>query len=258
MNLKPMDLSNKTKLDLSAPIDPSLLKTRTMGKEELTYVSQNTVVDLLNQAFNYMWSFVIDEQWMEQGVPVVKKENPKWPFTEKNTDMSQVQIDAEGKRYVVLEQGPVAWTRGRLRVPFVDENTGEVIWIEKSSCGAQAIIGNQAVQSTNAFKGSQSDCLKKCASLFGIALELYRDQTEEEHFQMLRENYIPDVWTDEVKQQYNKQFSVLTQILEDFGWSFDDLSYYVSLVTENKYSNFMKMPAEYIDELIQAIQEDGE
>ena len=75
---------------------------------------------------------------------------------------------------------------------------------------------------------------------------------------MLRENYIPDVWTDEVKQQYDKQFSVLTQILEDFGWSFDDLSYYVSLVTENRYSNFMKMPTEYIDELIQAIQEDGE
>ena len=38
------------------------------------------------------------------------------------------------------------------------------------------MIGNQAVQSTNAFKGSQSDCLKKCASLFGIALELYRDE----------------------------------------------------------------------------------
>ena len=112
--MKPLDLSNNTKLDLSASIDPSLLKTRTMGKEELTYVSQNTVVDLLNKAFNYMWSFVIDEQWMEAGVPVIKKENPKWPFNEKNTDMSQVQIDAEGKRYVVLEQGPVAWTRGRL------------------------------------------------------------------------------------------------------------------------------------------------
>ena len=137
--LKPLNLDNKTKLELSAPIDPSLLKTRTMGKEELTYVSQNTVVDLLNKAFNYMWSFVIDEQWMEAGVPVIKKENPKWPFNEKNTDMSQVQIDAEGKRYVVLEQGPVAWTRGRLRVPFTQED-GTIVWIEKSACGAQAII----------------------------------------------------------------------------------------------------------------------
>ena len=256
--MKPFDLSNKTKLELSAPINPSLLKTREMGKESLTYVSQNTVVDLLNQAFNYMWSFVIDEQWMEQGVPVVKKENPKWPFTEKNTDMSQVQIDAEGKRYIVLEQGPVAWTRGRLRVPFKDESTGETIWIEKSACGAQAIIGNQAVQSTNAFKGSMSDCLKKCASLFGIALELYRDESEEEHFQMLRDSYFPDVWTQEVIEANQKDYDKLMKILESYEWSLDDIGYYVSIATDGAYNSFIKMPAEYIESLIVAIQEDGE
>jgi hypothetical protein len=256
--MKPFELSNKTKLELSAPIDPSLLKTREMGKESLTYVSQNTVVDLLNQAFNYMWSFVIDEQWLEQGVPVVKKENPKWPFTEKNTDMSQVQIDAEGKRYIVLEQGPVAWTRGRIRVPFKDESTGETIWIEKSACGAQAIIGNQAVQSTNAFKGSMSDCLKKCASLFGIALELYRDEDEEAHFQTLRDNYHPDVWTAEVIAENQKDYDKLMGILESYEWSLDDISYYVSVATDNAYSSFMKMPVEYMEALIVAIQEDGE
>jgi hypothetical protein len=254
--MRPLNLDNKTKLELSAPINPSLLKTRTMGKEELTYVSQNTVVDLLNKAFNYMWSFVIDEQWMEQGVPVIKKENPKWPFTEKNTDMSQVQIDAEGKRYIVLEQGPVAWTRGRLRVPFTQED-GTVIWIEKSACGAQAIIGNQAVQSTNAFKGSMSDCLKKCASLFGIALELYRDETEEGHFQSIRESYMPDVWTEEVKKQYAKQYNDLLCLLEEYSWSFDDIAYYVSVATENVYSKFDKMPPEYLDALLKAIKEDA-
>ena len=256
--MKPFELSNKTKLELSAPIDPSLLKTRTMGKEELTYVSQNTVVDLLNKAFNYMWSFVIDEQWMEQGVPVVKKENPKWPFTEKNTDMSQVQIDAEGKRYIVLEQGPVAWTRGRLRVPFKDESTGETIWIEKSACGAQAMIGNQAVQSTNAYKGSMSDCLKKCASLFGIALELYRDATEEEHFQTIRDSYMPDVWTDELEKAYAKELNALYKIIEGYNWSLDDIGYYVSLATDGTYNNFKKMPPEYLEGLIDCIREDVE
>jgi hypothetical protein len=254
--MQPLNLDNKTKLELSAPIDPSLLKTRTMGKEELTYVSQNTVVDLLNKAFNYMWSFVIDEQWMEQGVPVIKKENPKWPFTEKNTDMSQVQIDAEGKKYVVLEQGPVAWTRGRLKVPFTQVD-GTVIWIEKSACGAQAIIGNQAVQSTNAFKGSMSDCLKKCASLFGIALELYRDETEEEHFQTIRDTYMPDTWTEEAEKKYAKQLNVLYKLLEEYGWSFDDISYYVSIATNSMYNNFKKMPPEYIEALLEAIKEDA-
>ena len=73
--MEPLNLNSKTKLELSAPIDPSLLKTRVMGKEELTYISQNTCIDLLNKAFNYMWSFVIDEQWMEPGAPLIKKEN---------------------------------------------------------------------------------------------------------------------------------------------------------------------------------------
>ena len=254
--MQPLNLDNKTKLELSAPIDPSLLKTRTMGKEELTYVSQNTVVDLLNKTFNYMWSFVIDEQWMEAGVPVVKKENPKWPFNEKNTDMSQVQIDAEGKRYVVLEQGPVAWTRGRLKVPFTQED-GTIVWIEKSACGAQAIIGNQAVQSTNAFKGSMSDCLKKCASLFGIALELYRDTTEEEHFQTIRDSYMPNTWTPEAEEKHKKQLDILYKMLEEYQWTLDDISYYVSLITDGAYTNFKKMPPEYIDDLLMAIKEDA-
>ena len=50
--LKPLKLNTDTKLKLSQSIDPSLLKTRLMGKEELTYVSQNTVVDILNENIN--------------------------------------------------------------------------------------------------------------------------------------------------------------------------------------------------------------
>jgi hypothetical protein len=226
-----------------------------MGKEELTYISQNTCIDLLNKAFNYMWSFVIDEQWMEPGVPLIKKENPKWPFTDKNTDMSQVQIDAEGKKYIVLEQGPVVWTRGRLRVPFKQDD-GSIIWIEKSACGAQAQVGNQAVQSTNAYKGSMSDCLKKCASLFGIALQLYRDDTEEAYFQSMREDLIPDTWTSEAIKQYEKQYNKLMKLLEEYQWSIDDLSYYVSLVSDGQYTNFRKMPPELIDNILIAIEEE--
>jgi hypothetical protein len=256
MGLKPLNLDTQTKLNLSESIDPSLLKTRTMGKEELTYISQNTCIDLLNNTFNYMWSFVIDEQWTEPGVPLIKKENPKWPFTEKNTDMSQVKIDAEGKKYIVLEQGPVVWTRGRLRVPMKDDCTGEIVWIEKSACGAQAQVGNQAVQSTNAYKGSMSDCLKKCASLFGIALQLYRDDTEENYFQSMRESLVPDTWTDEAIEQYSKQYNKLMIILEEYQWSIEDLGYYVSLVTDGQFVNFKKMPPEYINDMLKAIEEE--
>ena len=255
--LIPLDLQLETKLGLSSSIDESLLKTRDMGKESLTYVSQNTVVDLLNKNFNYMWSFVIDEQWKEDGETMIKKENPKWPFTEKNTNMDLVKIDPEGKRYIELEQGAIAWTRGRIRVPFLLPD-GEVLWIEKSACGAQAIIGNQAVQSTNAYKGSMSDCLKKCASLWGIALELYRDETEEEYFQNMRDKLTNYIWTEEVIERNRENYNLLLDKLEEFGWSFDDLSYYVKLITDGLYVSFEKMPEKYLADLLEIISEDEE
>ena len=44
--------------------------------------------------------------------------------------------------------------------------------------------------------------------------------------------------------------------MEGYGWSFDDIEYYVSAVTEGEYINFRKMPTEYIEPLIKAIEEE--
>ena len=257
MNLRPLNFNLETQLKLSEPIPENLLKTRKSGGTELTYIAHNTAIDKLNDMFGFAWSFEIIDQWMQDSPPHIKKENPKYPFTANNSDPQQIKIDGEGKKYLELPQLPVCWCKVKLTVPMETDN-GNIIYISKMAFGSACVTGNQNTQSMSGFKAAQSDALKKAASLFGIALELYRDSNEQAEFDLFRESLIPDVWTDEVKQQYNKQFSVLTQILEDFGWSFEDLSYYVSLVTENRYSNFMKMPTEYIDELIQAIQEDGE
>jgi hypothetical protein len=91
-----------------------------------------------------------------------------------------------------------------------------------------------------------------------LALELYRDESEEEHFQMLRSEYYPDVWTEEIIAENQKDYDKLMTILESYGWSLDDISYYVSVATDNVYNSFIKMPTEYMERLIVAIQEDGE
>ena len=85
--MKPLNLDNKVKLQLSESIDDSLLKTRKSGGTDLTYITQNTCIDRLNDIFGYMWSFEIVDHWMEPGVTQIKMENPKYPFTEKNTNM---------------------------------------------------------------------------------------------------------------------------------------------------------------------------
>lgn len=254
--MKPLDLNNKIKLQLSEAIDPSLLKTRKSGGTELTYITQNTCIDRLNEIFGYMWSFEIVDHWMEPGVTQIKIENPKYPFTEKNTDMSAVKINSEGKRYIELPQLPSAWVLVKLTVPMIDDN-GNIVHITKMATGSQAINGPQATQSINGYKGAQSDALKKAASLFGIALELYRDNTEEEYFQTIRCNYYPDTWTEEAKEKHKRQLDVLNKMLEEYQWSIDDISYYVSLVTDGNYTNFNKMPPEYIDDLLMAIKEDA-
>ena len=254
--MKPLNLNTKTKLQLSEAIDPSLLKTRKSGGTELTYITQNTCIDRLNEIFGYMWSFEIVDHWMEEGVTQIKVENPKYPFTSKNTDMDAVKVNAEGKRYIELPQLPSAWVLVKLTVPMVDDN-GNIVYITKMATGSQAINGPQATQSINGYKGAQSDALKKAESLFGIALELYRDATEEEYFQSIRDGYMPDTWTEEAEKQYEKQLGVLHEMLEQYEWSLDDIGYYVAIATDNVYSSFRKMPPEYIDGLIRAIREDA-
>ena len=254
--MKPLNLDNKIKLQLSKAIDPSLLKTRKSGGTDLTYITQNTCIDILNEIFGYMWSFEIIDRWMEPGITQIKMENPKYPFTEKNTDMSAVKTNPEGKRYIELPQLPSAWVLVKLTVPMVDDN-GNIVYISKMATGSQAINGPQSTQSINGYKGAQSDALKKAASLFGIALELYRDAIEEEHFQTIRDSYMPNTWTDEAEAKYSKELNVLYTMLEEFSWSFDDIGYYVSIATEGVYNNFKKMPPEYINALINAIREDA-
>ncbi len=254
--MKPLSLDNKIKLQLSEAIDDSLLKTRKSGGTELTYITQNTCIDRLNDIFGYMWSFEIIDHWMEPGVTQIKMENPKYPFTEKNTNMEMVKVNPEGKRYIELSQLPSAWVLVKLTVPMTDEN-GNIVYITKMATGSQAINGPQATQSINGYKGAQSDALKKAASLFGIALELYRDNTEEEYFQTIRDSYMPDTWTPENEEKYAKELGILYEMLEQYEWSLDDISYYVAMATDNLYSNFKKMPPEYIETLIKSIREDA-
>lgn len=255
MILKPLNFDAQTKLRLSESIPEQLLKTRKSGSQELTYISQNTCVDKLNEIFGFAWSFEIVERWMEPGITQIKMENAKFPFTSKNTDMDAVKVNAEGKRYIELPQLPSAWVTVKLTVPMETES-GEIIYISKMASGSQAINGPQSTQSINAYKGAQSDALKKAASLFGIALELYRDPNEQEVFEMFKDTLVPSLWTPEVIAENQPGYDRLMGILDEFGWSISDIAYYVSIATEEQYDNFKQMPPEYLNALIKAIEEE--
>ena len=256
MALKPLSFDNNIKIKLSEPIPPHLLKTRKSGGTELTYIAHNTAIDKLNDIFGFAWSFEIIDQWMQESPPHIKKENPKYPFNANNCDMQQIKIDGEGKKYLELPQLPVAWCKVKITVPMKDEATGEIVYISKMAFGSACVTGNQNTQSMSGFKAAQSDALKKAASLFNISLELYRDDNEQAEFESFRESLVPDTWTDEVIERHRKQYDKLMSLLEEYQWSIDDLSYYVALVSDNQYLNFKKMPPEYIDAILKAIEEE--
>ena len=239
MALKPIKLDNKTRKELSKKLDSNLIKTRTQygggGKSSLSYISANTCIDLLNKAFGHNWSMRIVDRWMEQGV--------QHPFVEK-----------DGKKPVA--QGPTAWCIVELSVDFMDEN-GNVRTITKSAFGSQSITGNQSVQSTNGYKGAQSDALKKAATLFGVALELYRDPSEESYFKSVNEDLFV-IWSDELKAEYVTEFNYLNTICELNGYTLDDLAYWIVQVTDGKANNIDNMEPEYMSKLIKILEDDAD
>ena len=203
MSLKPIKLNNDTRRDLSEKIDPSLIKQRESfgNSKPLRYISQNTCTDILNKVFGHNWSSRIVERWMEPGVPFQKKGSSE-----------------------PIPQGPTAWCIVELTVPFEDEN-GKIHYITKSAFGSQAITGNQNTQATNGYKGAQSDALKKAATLFGVALELYRDPQEENYFQE-NNNDLFNIWTPELKEQYESEWNYIDDICNINGFTYDDLTFW--------------------------------
>lgn len=261
MALKPIKMDSNTRKELSEKLDPRLILTRKASGTTLSYISQNTCVDILNHVFGHNWSMKIVDRWMEPGYDQVVKQKQdwstktwKWPSGE--PDNSQIQVDASGTKYYILHQGPVAWCIVELTVPIKDEETGEIVYVTKSGFGSQAITGNQNTQATNGYKGAQSDALKKAATLFGIALELYREPIESQYFDEINEDLFV-IWTDETKKQYKKEWDYIDKVCTENGYTYEDLAWWVSAVTDEQYSNIMLMPIEYMESFIEALKEEG-
>lgn len=125
-------------------IDPRLIKQRDAGgNKKLDYISGSTVIRLLNEAFNYQWSFEVIEE-------VLVTSLPKWDKYKKED----------------VAQPPYIKILGRLTVP------GYGI---KEQYGTKILLGG-ATEQEGASKSAATDALKKCATLLGIGLELYEDE----------------------------------------------------------------------------------
>lgn len=131
---------DEAKKTLNGKLNSNWVKTRQQGNTTLSYIGGHTVIRLLNKAFNYQWSFEIVSEEVVKSLPKYDKY--------KKTEVAQP---------------PVAKVLGRLTVPGLGV---------KEQYGSKVLIGG-ATEQESAFKAASTDAMKKCASLFGIGLDLY-------------------------------------------------------------------------------------
>nr|DAV25071.1 MAG TPA: Rad52/22 family double-strand break repair protein [Caudoviricetes sp.] len=214
--LQVINTPKELKTALATPLPEYIHKQKPAGNTKLTYVSGQAVIDKLNATFGYAgWSWDIVERFIQQSEPKV------------------IKIKYENGRKVNLEtpiiepQPPVAHVVGKLTVHLQDKE-GRFYQVSKTAPGAQCLVGGQSEQE-NIFKGANTDALKKAATMFGIGLELYRDENEAYFFSLI--NY-EDPWTEEALEEHKEDFIYLDEFKKKYGLVESDMDNYV-----NSFSN---------------------
>jgi hypothetical protein len=126
---------------LTQSTPPAAIKTRRgRGGKTLSYVSHDWVTRQLNEAFNWQWSFEILSE--------------------------RILPDEAAPREVVV--------KGRLTIHTTH---GDLIKNQFGSSEVKRTKSGDLISLGDDLKAAASDALKKCASLLGLALDLYGDDS---------------------------------------------------------------------------------
>ena len=202
--------------DLKAPTPPDYIRTRKgKGGQQFTYVPGYYVVMKLNEAFGPFWEFRVVEHKVEE------------------------------KEVYVL---------GRLTIK--DFKTGNEI--NKEQFGTKERIqknGTYASPVGDVLKSASTDALKKCASMLGVALDVYSGMIEaqEEHTEIKTVEPIKVSKSDQQKQNFEKAKQIIQacrniDILAD--WDAKFAAEKTDLYTGDQTKELRKLISNKVDQLI--------
>jgi recombination DNA repair RAD52 pathway protein len=135
------------------PLKTDWIKKRELGGRKLDYIEGGRVKKILNEAFDYQWSWEI----------------LKWEFI---SSYDKVFKNRQTGQETATKQPPYVLVWGKLTVPGLGS---------REAFGSKVIqFAEGADQQCQALKSASTDALKVAASNFGVALELYVDDDEEE------------------------------------------------------------------------------
>lgn len=155
--------------EIQKDLDKDWIKTKGTGRNKLSYVSGAVVTRLLNKAFQYQWSFQVITKEVVPSLP-----KPYQIFDEKERKYRNVIVTPTGAieyatnttdpaYFLTHQQPPVVQVLGRLTIPGYGV---------REQWGAHVLVGGASEQESG-FKSATTDAMKKCASMFGIALQIY-------------------------------------------------------------------------------------
>lgn len=155
----PYDKEHAMKL-LDTKLNDKWIEQRKQGNTMLSYIGGHIVIRLLNKAFDGAWSFEILEETLIDSLP---KPRTKWE-KQNGKNVKVPELDKDGNQLFDY-QPPYIRVKGRMTVPGMGV---------KEQYGTKVLIGG-ATEQEHASKAAATDALKKCASLYGVGLELYGD-----------------------------------------------------------------------------------
>lgn len=224
MELKTLNVPDSVKIALKSPMPDYIVKEKP-GTSKASYVTGQAVIDKLNATFGYCgWSWEIVDKWIEKSVDKVIK--TRYEGGQKKT------LDPP----LYEPQLPVAHVVGKLTVYF-EMPDGTFHTVCKMAPGSQPVTGGQSEQE-NCFKGAHTDALKKASTMFGIGLELYRDNNEQYFFEDL---FYENPWTDIEIENHKPDFELIKNFKEIYHLDNDGLNQYI-----NQYSSGTMPTAEYL------------
>ena len=229
--IKNVSVDPKIRSIIEEPIPRELIQEREAGRGvTLSYVSGAYVIDMLNRAFNYAWSWKIDKFWVQESIDAKKRVYDQASRSYTN-------------EYKVEKQSPVAHVMGTLTVTLIDDN-GERFEVSKTATGSKTILGGASEQES-VFKSAGTDALKKAASLFGIGAPLYRNKDEQKYFNTkIGETY----WTDEDRKKHKAELDYFDNLAERSGISRAELDNVVAAWSNNQYYTVSSLKPEQLVE----------
>lgn len=207
MEMNSITIDKKVEQYLKEPTPDYIIEKRDGGgNKQFDYIPGATVTDMLNRAFGYAWTWEVKKEWIGESEAYFNRyaKNPK--------------DEHKGNKGTWEPQEKIAHVLGTITA--IMEINGNIVKISKDGYGAKVIMG-KSMDQQYAFKSAATDALKKAASLFGIGLDLYRNENGQAYFEDI--NY-EDPWTEELKEKYSEELQLINEYQDDNDMSSEEFA----------------------------------